>query len=424
MELLNARGVRDFGPEEKILRQEVVDKLRNIFELFGFVPLETPIIERYDVMASKYAGGAEILKETFKLTDQGGRELCLRYDLTVPLCRYIGMNPQMKMPFKRYQIGRVFRDGPVKLGRYREFWQCDVDIVGASSMRADAQCLEIAQKFFSEIGLEVVLQFNNRKLLDGIMESLRIPENKRTDVILEIDKLEKIGLKGVEEGLKKMGLMSEQMDELLQILKITGTNVEKIEKLRAVVKTKSGTEGLDEIEELLKYVNAYNIEFSLTLARGLAYYTGTVFEAFLKDGNVKSSLAGGGRYDKMIEGFAGKEFPCVGISFGLEPITEEIKTKQEKVKKSTAKVFVIPIKTTEESMRVCRQLRENGINTDIDIMDRGISKNLEYAANMGITFVVIIGKKELKENCVTLRNMTTGKEEMLPLVEACAKISE
>jgi len=180
MKLMNARGVRDFPPEEKILRNRVMDSLRYAFERYGFVPLETPIIEREEVLASKYAGGDEILKEMFRFTDQGKRKLALRYDLTVPFARYVGMNPTMKMPLKRYAMGRVFRDGPIKLGRYREFWQCDADIVGAKSMLADAECIKIAQLFFKSVGFDVKIEVNNRKLIDGILEAAGVPSDKRS----------------------------------------------------------------------------------------------------------------------------------------------------------------------------------------------------------------------------------------------------
>ncbi|MBD3260030.1 histidine--tRNA ligase, partial [Candidatus Woesearchaeota archaeon] len=163
------RGTKDVPPEKKILKQEIVDKLKRIFELFGYSPLETPCIERFNVLASKYAGGEEILKETFNFKDQGGRELGLRYDLTVPFCRFVGMNKTLKMPFKRYQIGRVFRDGPIKAGRMREFWQCDVDVVGTRSMLADAECIAIAQAVFEELGLDVIVRFSTRKILNSLM---------------------------------------------------------------------------------------------------------------------------------------------------------------------------------------------------------------------------------------------------------------
>src|SRR3989344_4982677 len=173
MKLQLAKGVKDTPPEEKILQLKVVDTLRKNFELYGYSPLETPILERYDTLASKYAGGSEIIKETFKLRDQGKRDLGLRYDLTVPFCRFIAMNPNLKMPFKRYQIGRVFRDGPIKLGRFREFWQCDIDVVGIKSMKIDAEFIEIFNKVFKELNIKIEIKVNNRKILDAIMNKIK-----------------------------------------------------------------------------------------------------------------------------------------------------------------------------------------------------------------------------------------------------------
>src|SRR3990167_6624489 len=194
MELQLPKGTRDFSPEEKILRDKIVDTLKEVFELYGFAPLDTPILEKFDVLASKYAGGAEILKETFKLKDQGGRDLGLRYDLTVPLARYIGMNPNIKMPFKRYQIGEVFRDGPVASARYRQFLQCDVDVIGSSSMATDAEIVSLVYMVFCKLNLEVAVKINNRKLLNDILDYCGVEKDKQESIILSIDKLEKFGI--------------------------------------------------------------------------------------------------------------------------------------------------------------------------------------------------------------------------------------
>src|SRR3989344_4409687 len=274
-ELSRAKGTRDFLPEEKILRQSVENTLKKIFECYGFSPAETPILERYDVLASKYAGGEEILKETFKLKDQGDRELALRYDLTVPLARVVAMNPTLKMPFRRYQIGVVFRDGPLKAGRYREFTQCDVDVIGSSSMRQDAEIINLAKDAFQAIGLQVVIKVNNRKILDALMETAQIPEGKRNSTILALDKLEKIGMEAVKKELQEKGIFSEPIDNLCRWISIKGTNDQKIKELKKILINK---QGLLEMEEVLSY--APEAVFEVSLARGLSYYTGTIFEVF------------------------------------------------------------------------------------------------------------------------------------------------
>lgn len=427
MELMNARGTRDFAPEEKIVRQRLVDSLRTAFELYGFSPLETPVIERYDVLAAKYAGGAEILKETFRFKDQGERDLCLRYDLTVPLARFVGMNPTIKMPFKRYAIGQVYRDGPIKSGRMREFWQCDVDIVGSKSMLADAQCLQIALKFFSDIGLDFRIELNNRKILDGMMEQAGVPSNLRMPAILEIDKLKKTSLESVQKELGKTGLGAPAIQIITTIITAKGTNNERLDKLRELIDNETGVAGLKEIEEILLYVPDTRVVFAPALSRGLSYYTGPVFEVYLTDtAKFGSSMAAGGRWDRMIGDFLGgsKEYPAVGISFGLEPITTVLQMpgKESASAKTTATVYVIPIQTISQSVELCEKLRALGVNTDMDIMGRGVSKNLDYANKMGIPFVLFIGEDEIKQGKFKLKNMKSGEEKMVSIEEAADKI--
>ncbi|MBW2986923.1 histidine--tRNA ligase [Candidatus Woesearchaeota archaeon] len=426
-ELMLARGTKDVPPEKKILKQEIVDKLKLIFEQFGFSPLETPVIERYSVLASKYAGGSEILKETFSFKDQGNRELGLRYDLTVPFCRFVGMNKTLKMPFKRYQIGRVYRDGPIKSGRMREFWQCDVDVVGSKSMMADAECIAIAQRVFQELKLDVIIKFSTRKILNSLMKYAGV--TKQMTAILTIDKLNKIGIDGVEDELKEKGISDESIAKLKGIILMTGTNEEKLEFLKGLTTDEEGKEGIKDVEDILSYLpNKSNIEFDLTLARGLAYYTGPVFEVYLKDiKKFGSSLAGGGRYDKMIGEFLGMKdeeaYPATGISFGLEPISVVLEKEGiKKVKKTVTQVFIIPIGTQKESFEIALRLRRQGLNVDIDINRRGISKNLNYANNYDIPYVIFIGEEELKDKKVKLKDMRSGKEELVDVEEIKKKI--
>ncbi len=210
-ELMNAKGARDFLPEEAIARQEITGMLKAIFEKYGYSPLETPAIERKDVLSAKFAGGAEIMKEMFKVEDQGGRELALRYDLTVPLAKVVGMNPNLTKPFKRYQIQPVWRDGPIKLGRYREFLQCDADVVGTKSMLADAEILAIASEFFTKLGLKFVIRVNSRKLMNGMLDYAGIHENKM-DAILAIDKLEKFGAAAVKKEMEEKGFAAKAVE--------------------------------------------------------------------------------------------------------------------------------------------------------------------------------------------------------------------
>lgn len=415
MEIELAKGTKEVNPEQKLVRNRILNTLVKIFELYGFQPLETPTLQKHDVLASKYAGGSEILKETFKLRDQGDRDLALRYDLTVPLAVYVALNPQVKLPFKRYEIGKVFRDGPISSERFREFWQCDVDIVGTSSMLADAEIINLAIKVFKELNLKVIIRTNNRKILDEIMEYCSIEKEKRNPAILAMDKLDKIGIEGVKAGLRYIKLAEDQIEKLIKTISIKGTNKQKIDSLKKII---PDNEGLKEIEELLSY--ASQAEFDISLARGLAYYTGTVFETFLKDSEIKTSVASGGRFDDMIGNFIAnnQKYPAVGISFGLDRIEKALKLEE----RTTTKVYVIPIKQIKKATEVIEEIRNNNINADIDLMDRGISKNLDYANTLGIPYVIFIGEDEIKKKKFKLRDMKSGEEEMLSVSEIIRKI--
>lgn len=423
MQLQTAKGVRDIPPQEKVLQNQVQDTLQSVFELFGFPPLETPILERYETLASKFAAGeaSDALKETFTLKDQGGRDLGLRFDLTVPLARFMAMNPALKMPFKRYEMGIVFRDGPIKAGRVRQFWQCDADIIGSSSMLADAEIISLVQTGFEKLGLDSVIKVNNRKLLNGILEQAGISDKE--SAIIALDKLDKIGKEGVAQELQQRGYTKKQTENVFSFVREKMT----LSELKKKITTSEGKQGIQELEELFGYSKALgvtNVTFDVSLARGLAYYTGTVFEAFLKKGSMGSSLAGGGRYDNMIGSFmgGGRTIPAVGVSFGLVPMAEALKEKKTGERKTPSKVLVIPINTMKESLIVAQELRKAGICTDF-ALGRGVSKNLEYASALKIPYVVIIGENELKKKKVLLRDMSAGTEQLLTMKNVVKKLT-
>jgi histidyl-tRNA synthetase len=408
MELQLPRGMRDFPPEEKILRDEVISVLKGIFELYGFSPLETPIVERWEVLSAKYSGGEEILKETFKLTDQGGRQLGLRYDLTVPLARFVGMNPTIKRPFKRYQIGTVYRDGPIKKGRTREFYQCDADIVGSSSPLADAECVQLALEVFEKLGIDVEVKINNRKVLYELAQAAEIPEELTEAAILSLDKLEKIGPDGVLREMIERGIARVSAERFL-------SGAQDREAL------KKG-EGYRELEPVLSALQDPRVVWTPSLARGLSYYTGTIYEVYAKNSSVTGSLAAGGRYDNMIGQFLGgsEKIPAVGISFGLEPILEVLKEKHPNriIRKTVTQVYVIPFKTLlAEGRAICQQLRRAGIKADMDFSAKGISDGLKYANAYEIPFVVIVGPDEVAAGKVKLRDMRSGEEKLLTVDE-------
>ncbi|NHJ02600.1 MAG: histidine--tRNA ligase [Candidatus Heimdallarchaeota archaeon] len=430
VELFLLKGTKDHLPDEQILREYIIDIAKKVFHLFGFQPATTPILEPFDILASKYSGGEEILKETYKLTDQGNRELGLRYDLSVPLSRLIGMNPQLKRPFKRYEIGHCFRDGPIKKGRYREFVQMDADIVGVSSMLADAECLALAHRIFAELGLEVFLEVNNRKLLTGILIQAGVPEELIKTTILSIDKMKKIGIPGVREELKLKGISFELAEKIFSYFEYDGPYLEILDQLEPRIQNEIGKKGVQELRELFQYIQIFKIEKDVkllySLARGLEIYTGTVFEAFLKESAViDSSLCGGGRYDKIIGNFleSDVEFPAVGISFGLDTIYDTL-SNQKIISPIITDVYLIPIRTLEKTVEIACVLRKNNINSEIDLLNRSLSKNLEYADKNNIPYVLIIGKKDLKKEVVTLRKMKDGEEEKVPLALIIERISQ
>ncbi len=419
------KGTRDFLPEEKILRQKIVEVLMRTFEEFGFNPMETPAIETWEVatMKSNLDETTDVYKEIYRFKDQGDRDLVLRYELTFPLARVMANNPHLPKPFKRYQIGKVWRDGPVKTGRYREFWQCDVDTVGSPSLLADAEILALCSKVFERLGLEVVIKVNSIKFLNALLSYAEISEENKRKILISIDKLEKIGSEGVVKDAMEKGVDEEEIRKVLKFVK--EIDPEKPEAYNLEIK-----EAIEEIKELLRYamnMGAKNLYFTPSLTRGLTYYTGPIFEVFLKSGKLSSSLAGGGRWDNMISNFLGSKdkVPATGVSFGLDTIYDAmiLEGKFEK-RKTVVDVFVIPINTLEESMLILRELRDAGIKADMDLMERSISKNLSYANSLGIPYCIIVGKKELEQNAVKLRDMKTGEEKLINLEDIKKEIRE
>jgi histidyl-tRNA synthetase len=421
------RGMRDYPPAEAGLRKKIADALCKAFELYGFQPLDTPALENWEVLSAKYAGGDEILKETYSLKDLGDRKLGLRFDLTVPLSRFLAANSRIPLPFKRFQVGSVWRDGPIKLGRYREFWQADADTVGAENGLADAELVSLACDAFASLGLNVAVRINNRKLLDGVLESCGVAPEQTLPAILSIDKLEKIGEKGVmEELIDERGLPVPVAEKVLKALSMEDglSNDEILNKIGTTVAgSQAGRKGLKELEEVLGYCKALGVadrvEFLPSLARGLAYYTGTVFEVFLVAGKITSAVAAGGRYDEMIGAFSGRRLPAVGISFGADVIADALKEKGgEAAKAGVCKVFVVPVKNPFDCLPFLQALRRAGVSAGVDLLERGISKNLEYASKQGIPFAAIIGEIEVKAGKATLRNLASGEEKLVTAEEA------
>jgi histidyl-tRNA synthetase len=406
------KGMRDLLPEDKILLDDVINTIKETFEEYGFDPLETPALESFDMLSAKGAGGPGVLKETYNFEDFSGRKIGLRYEFTVSLARVLTRYPNIPKPFKRYQIGKVWRYGDVAKGRLREFWQADIDTVGSSSMKSDAEIIACSVVIFRKLGFKrFVVRVNNRKLLNSLLKSVGVPSGKYNSVLRIVDKLEKIGRKGVEDELREKGFFKEMIDGLLR------TITSKIDFKKLKLEDNTGIEELKDLMRYLKIMKIKEAKIDLSLARGLDYYTGTIFE--INAGKEVGSVAGGGRYDEMIGRFSGTDVPAVGISFGPNRIVELL-TFKKIVKKSTlVKVFVASTGEDVDDyvVRLTQNLREKGISSDSGLLGRNLTKQIDYANRKGIPFVVIVGPKEMKQKKVTLKNMKSGKEKLITLTE-------
>lgn len=403
----NPRGIKDFSFRESKLREVIERVLKKEFEKYGYGRLETSLINLEEVLSSKYGGGEEILKEVYKL-DKGDKEdsLALRYDLTVPLMKYVAMNYDGKLPIKRYEIGKVFRDGPVKRGRLREFTQCDVDVVGIRSVLCEAEMLTMAERVFEELGIEVRVEINNVKIMEGIIDYVGIEEDMYKKVLLSIDKWEKIGKEGVCKELIEKGMNEEKVSNLL--IKLDEINKEGIELVRGNLNSKVD-EGLGELDELFEYVSF--AEYNPYLARGLEVYTGTVYELFIKDSKITSSVGSGGRYDGKIDGFMRKkvDLPAVGLSFGLDVIFEYLIEKKEEVKEE--RYYVIPIGNKGKVFDIVEGWRDRGILVDMEMDRKKVRKALNYADKSGYREVIMVGESEIEGGYVTVKNLESGESE-------------
>lgn len=406
IELRNVKGCTDYSPREQFIRNYISDTLKKVFEKYGFKPLQTPILCYYDLLALKYDEDSEILNEVYKVTDQADRNLALRYDLTVPFAKYISLNQNIKLPFKRYEIGEVFRNGPVKLGRDREFIQCDVDSVGIEGQLVEAEFVALYVEAYNNLGIDVVIKYNNRKFLSGIIIEAGISEELVTETITVIDKFEKLSRAELEKEFSKVGLNSEQMEKLFMYLNMDADQLINIENKNEIL-----AQGIEELNILKDYIKKLGlleyVQFAPSLARGQEYYTGTVFEVYVKDGSITSSVGGGGRYDKMITEFInnGNTYPAVGVSFGLNVIYEILKNREEFTEKALTDIFIIPMGTEIECLKIAETFRKTGYKVEVEMKNRKMKKSLEYANEENIPFVFILGEDELANECITVKNM-------------------
>lgn len=411
IEYQNVRGTQDYLPEQELIRRKIRRTLEDTFIAYGCKPLETPILNYTSLMASKYAGGAEILQEMYRLTDRGQRDLALRYDLTIPFAKVIAMNPTLPMPFKRYEIGKVFRDGPIKAGRFREFTQCDVDIVGVESQVAEAELMMMALDAFNQLEQEVVIHYNNRKLLVGLLGFFGVSADDQSRVILILDKIEKVGNNAVLAELKELGLEASAITKIENFLQ---DNRKNTLAYFAQFEVPVIQEGLAEMLELERYISTLGISanclFNPLLARGLEIYTGTIYEMFVRDGRITSSIGSGGRYDNAIGGLLGgaDTFATVGISFGLDVIFTAMMLAQQQDVASLVDIYIIPINTVAEALVLARALRKD-YRVEVELSGKKVRKAMDKANRENIPYVIVLGEEEVRQNHYIVKNMETGE---------------
>ena len=412
MKIQNVKGCYDFLPNEQKVRNYINDILKETFESYGYLSIETPILSYYDMLSDKYDEENDILKEIYKLKDQGDRNLGLRYDLTVPFAKFIALNKNnIKLPFKRYEISKVFRDGPVKVGRDREFTQCDIDVVGLSGQEIEAELISLYLRAFNKMNIEVIIKYNSRNLMRGIVEELIENKENISNVITIIDKIDKITKQEFISSLKDYGIKEEVSNKLLEYFKLDLKGITKVFKNINNELIKKGLEELNNLTNLLKVLKINkSCIFTPSLARGQEYYTGNVFEVYEKNGLLTSSIGGGGRYDNMITEFIddGETYPAVGVSFGLSSLYELLKNKEEFTRSNEIDIYVIPLNTFKDSFIISEKLRNIGLNVLLELENKKLKKCLDFANKEEIEYVLIIGEDELKEEKLQLKNMKDG----------------
>ena len=438
------KGTRDFSPEEMMRRTYIFDTIKSVFRLFGYAPLETPSMENLSTLLGKYGDeGDKLLFKILNSGDYGAKlseeelrqaskisEKGLRYDLTVPFARYVVQHQnEIVFPFKRYQIQPVWRADRPQKGRYREFYQCDVDVIGSTSLLSEVELVDIVSRVFSKLGISVTLKMNNRKILFGIAESIGHAD-KMIDITVAIDKLDKIGLDNVKAELRERGIDDEAIAKLQPILELSGTNAEKLEKLANVIgASETGAKGIEEMRTIFSNIEALGInltpELDLSLARGLNYYTGAIFEVKANDFQI-GSISGGGRYDDLTGIFGMPGMSGVGISFGADRIYDVmlgLNLFPEELACST-KVFFVNLGENEQlaSMRLISELRNKGVAAEIYPESAKMKKQMEYANRRGIPYVVIIGSNELERKVATLKDMRSGEQRELSFEELVAAL--
>ena len=431
------RGMRDILPEQMIRRQYVIGVIREVFEAFGFEPLQTPALELSEVLTGKYGPDAE--KLIYQAGHVGGKEdISLRYDLSVPLCRVIAMHPQLPKPFKRYQIDPVWRAERPQKGRYRQFFQCDADTVGSESMLADAENVTLIYQVLTRLGFkQFEININDRKLITGIGQFAGVPTEQLGGLYRSIDKLDKIGLEGVRTELAENQIPEPVIEKLLALLEVEGDTATVLNALSEQLgDAEAAREGIAELEELIGYLTTLGVpeafyKVNVSMVRGLEYYTGPIYETVVEEPKI-GSITGGGRYDELIGSFSKQGYPATGTSFGIERIIdvmEEFDMFPTAVGKTVTQVLVTVFDAdlVPESLKVASLLRQNGIRAEVYSRPARMSAQIKYADTKGIPYAVILGSDEVEAGTVAIRDLANREQHVVPrgeLVEQIRQLSE
>ncbi len=424
-------GFMELLPADQIVFNNMLDTIKKTYEKYGFIPLDTPMIEKSEVLLAKSGGETE--KQVYRF-NKGDNDLSLRFDLTVPLARYVSQHfGDLTFPFKRYHIGKVFRGEKPQKGRFREFYQCDIDIIGNESLSVinDAEILSVIYSTFKALGFDdFTIRINNRKVLNGFFEGLQVSD--KTEVLRTIDKLEKIGNEAVLKELEAIGQSKENSQRVLDFVGTKGSCKDVIKQLREMnVQNEMFNEGIDELELVVNYIDSFKVPSSnymidLTIARGLDYYTGTIYETVLNQYPSIGSVCSGGRYDNLAQKYTTKKLPGVGISIGLSRLFYQLREAGilgEMKRATPSKILVIPMTgTMGNALEIATKIRDEGVSAEIYFNEGKIGKKFSYADKLGIPYVIVVGEDEVNSGVYKLKNMATGDQVDLTVEQIIEKL--
>jgi len=424
-------GFMELLPNEQVLFNQMKEKIQKTYEKFGFLPIDTPVIESTEVLLAKAGGETE--KQLYSFT-KGDSNLTLRFDLTVPLAKYVALySNELSFPFRRYQIGKVYRGERAQRGRFREFYQCDIDVIGDGELNIinDAEIPSIMYEVFKNLGLDnFTIRINNRKILNGLFESIDAKEDS-VNIMRIIDKIEKIGVENVKAELRELNISEENIERIVEFIQINGTTDEKIQALEELtIENETYKLGVSELKEVINYIRLFNVPeqyftVDVSIARGLDYYTGTVYETFLNDHKSIGSICSGGRYNNLSEYYTERKLPGVGMSIGLTRlfyVLNEMNLIQAE-KKSISEILIVSmVPDLKPAIDTANKLRAAGINTEIYFDEKKIKAKFKYADKLKIPYVIAIGEDEINSGKFALKNMETGEQEALAIEEIIERL--